>query len=103
MLHDSAKRSMRMIFMVSVASNRRWRRKLDSTVLPIRPDPHNVAEKHPKLAGHMAGHAHRAGDDIVSQSSIDRLTHAIMGRFTSSVSPVSLALAYFDWAAHLAE
>ena len=26
-----------------------------------------------------------------------------MGRMTSSISPVSLALAYFDWAAHLAE
>jgi polyhydroxyalkanoate synthase len=44
-----------------------------------------------------------AGDDTDTPASIDRLTHAVMGRFTSSISPASLALAYFDWAVHLAE
>jgi polyhydroxyalkanoate synthase len=44
-----------------------------------------------------------AGDDVSSPTSIDRLTHAIMGRLTSSISPASLALAYFDWAIHLSE
>jgi len=32
----------------------------------------------------------------------DRLFHATMGRFTSGISPVSLGLAYADWAFHLA-
>jgi polyhydroxyalkanoate synthase subunit PhaC len=32
----------------------------------------------------------------------DRWLHAIMGRFTVGVSPVSLGLAYADWAFHLA-
>lgn len=44
---------------------------------------------------------HGAGDGIDSPTSIDRLLHATMGRFTSSISPASLALAYFDWAIHL--
>jgi len=35
-------------------------------------------------------------------SSIDRLMNVAMGRFTSSISPASLALAYLDWAFHLA-
>lgn len=32
----------------------------------------------------------------------DRLLHAWIGRFTQSLSPVSLTLAYLDWALHLA-
>jgi polyhydroxyalkanoate synthase len=50
--------------------------------------------------GHAAPHA---GDEIDSPASIDRLMHAAMGRMTSSISPASLALAYYDWAIHLAE
>ncbi|MDB5794871.1 MAG: alpha/beta fold hydrolase [Noviherbaspirillum sp.] len=42
-------------------------------------------------------------EDIDAPASIDRLTHAAMGRLTSSISPASLALAYYDWAIHLAE
>lgn len=35
-------------------------------------------------------------------SSIDRLMNAAMARLTLSISPASLALAYFDWALHFA-
>ena len=33
----------------------------------------------------------------------DRLFHAVMGRFTASISPASLALAYADWWVHLSQ
>ena len=33
---------------------------------------------------------------------IDRATHATVARFTAGLSPVAIAGAYFDWAAHLA-
>jgi polyhydroxyalkanoate synthase len=35
-------------------------------------------------------------------SILDRMTHAWMGRFTASVSPAALTLAWADWAIHLA-
>jgi polyhydroxyalkanoate synthase subunit PhaC len=35
-------------------------------------------------------------------SSLDRLLHATVGRFTLGISPVALWLAYADWAMHLA-
>jgi len=41
--------------------------------------------------------------DVEPPATIDRLLHAVMGRFTTSISPVSLALAHIDWALHLAE
>jgi polyhydroxyalkanoate synthase subunit PhaC len=41
--------------------------------------------------------------DIEPPVPIDRLIHAGMGRLTGSISPSSLALAYLDWALHLAE
>ncbi|HJW55983.1 MAG TPA: alpha/beta fold hydrolase [Burkholderiaceae bacterium] len=44
-----------------------------------------------------------AASDIEPPTSIDRLLHASMGRVTGAISPASLALAYFDWALHLAE
>src|SRR5690606_25207438 len=65
-------------------------------------DPPVVASSESALP-HSHGFAQRGGDEVASSTSIDRLTHAFMGRLTSSVSPVSLVLAYFDWAAHLAE
>ena len=34
--------------------------------------------------------------------SIDRVVHAMQGRFTSGISPASMGLAYFDWLVHLA-
>ncbi len=41
--------------------------------------------------------------DVEPPVTIDRLIHAAMGRATGSLSPASLALAYIDWAVHLAE
>ena len=41
--------------------------------------------------------------DVEPPTTIDRLIHASLGRVTGSISPVSLALAYTDWALHLAE
>jgi polyhydroxyalkanoate synthase len=96
---------------------------MERTALRLPQDPHNAAlreshaesrtESHSdthaksrpesRASGHPREPAHRGGDEVASRSSIDRLTHAVMGRMTSSISPVSLALAYFDWAAHLAE
>lgn len=40
-------------------------------------------------------------DRVDSPSSIDRLLHATMGRFTLGVAPAALWLAYADWAIHL--
>ncbi len=40
--------------------------------------------------------------DDAAPTAFDRMLHAIMGRFTMEISPVSLALAYTDWALHLA-
>jgi len=39
--------------------------------------------------------------DTAHAETIDRLMHAWQARFTTSVSPVTLALAYSDWAMHL--
>ncbi len=41
--------------------------------------------------------------DVEPPSAIDRLIHAAMGRATGSISPASMALAYADWALHLAQ
>ena len=41
--------------------------------------------------------------DVEPPPTIDRLIHAVMGRVTGSISPASLALAYTDWALHLAQ
>lgn len=41
--------------------------------------------------------------DIEPPTNIDRLIHAAMGRATAGISPASLALAYVDWALHLAQ
>ena len=40
--------------------------------------------------------------DLEGPSSIDRLLHAAVGRFTLGLAPTALALAYADWALHLA-
>ncbi len=37
----------------------------------------------------------------LSVSSLDRLIHAWIGRFTLGISPASLMLAYYDWMSHL--
>ncbi len=36
------------------------------------------------------------------ENSLDRLLHAVQARFTGSLSPASLTLAYLDWGLHLA-
>lgn len=41
--------------------------------------------------------------DVEPPTMVDRLIHAGIGRYTGSISPASLALAYVDWAVHLAE
>ncbi|MEK7245469.1 MAG: poly-beta-hydroxybutyrate polymerase N-terminal domain-containing protein, partial [Pseudomonadota bacterium] len=38
----------------------------------------------------------------LATESIDRVVHAIQGRMTSGLAPAAVALAYFDWFAHLA-
>lgn len=40
--------------------------------------------------------------DVEPPTMIDRLIHAVIGRYTGSISPASLALAYTDWALHFA-
>jgi polyhydroxyalkanoate synthase len=69
----------------------------------IQPESLNLVDKQPELAAAPLQPMLGGSDDIDSPASIDRLTHAIMGRVTSSISPASLALAYYDWAVHLAE
>ncbi len=48
------------------------------------------------------GFAAAAGDESEAPKSLDRLVHAALGRATFAVSPVSLGLAYADWALQLA-
>ena len=36
-------------------------------------------------------------------TTVDRMLHAMMGRFTQGISPTSLALAWLDWSMHLAQ
>lgn len=40
--------------------------------------------------------------ETINYRSLDRLTHALIGRITHGLSPASLALAYSDWLLHLA-
>ena len=40
--------------------------------------------------------------EIGSFSTLDRLGHALLGRFTLGISPAALSLAFADWATHLA-
>ncbi len=44
-----------------------------------------------------------ASADIEAPTAADRMLHAALGRLTTGVSPVALALAYTDWALHLAQ
>ncbi|KIF83472.1 PHA/PHB synthase family protein [Noviherbaspirillum autotrophicum] len=44
-----------------------------------------------------------AAPDIEPPEAIDRVLHAAQGRATLGISPASLALAYTDWAFHLAQ
>lgn len=40
--------------------------------------------------------------DFLESYPLDRFIHAAAGRITAGISPISLGLAYFDWATHLA-
>jgi polyhydroxyalkanoate synthase len=62
------------------------------------------AEAHPARPAPPASAAGTATarEEIDPPTSYDRLLHATMGRFTQGVSPAALALAYADWAFHLA-
>ena len=46
--------------------------------------------------------ARNATLEVEAPSTFDRIIHANMARATLGISPASLALAYFDWAVHLA-
>lgn len=70
----------------------------------FRPNLESGTEKHLKprasrrsKTAYTADHAE--GADPVS--SLDRLLHATLGRFTLGISPAALWLAYADWAMHL--
>ena len=44
-----------------------------------------------------------ASADIEGPTQVDRLLHAALGRLTGGISPAALALAWTDWALHLAQ
>jgi polyhydroxyalkanoate synthase len=75
---------------------------MERSVFRHRPELYDVTAQPPKSAEH-AGPVSSAVHDVEPPTNIDRLTHAILGQATSSISPASLALAYFDWAVHLSE
>ncbi len=45
---------------------------------------------------------HQPAPPPAGRPNIDRVVHAALGKLTGSVSPASLALAYLDWASHIA-
>src|SRR5215813_6673078 len=49
-----------------------------------------------------AGTEEEIAVDAARAETVDRFIHAFQGRFTSSLSPSALWLAYLDWATHLA-
>jgi poly[(R)-3-hydroxyalkanoate] polymerase subunit PhaC len=58
-----------------------------------RHDAKSPTERRPRPAD--------AEEPVDAPSSIDRLLHATMGRFTLGLSPAAIWLAYADWAIHL--
>ena len=60
-----------------------------------------AARREPPPAAPIS-HAPGASEPIEPPPSVDRLVQTALGKTTFSISPVSLALAYFDWATHLA-
>jgi polyhydroxyalkanoate synthase len=61
------------------------------------PSPTQLGEALYRLVSNMADAApYRADVDT-----LDRMTHAMIGRATAAISPTALGLAWVDWAAHL--
>jgi polyhydroxyalkanoate synthase len=54
-----------------------------------------------RLASDWLGPASHLDQDYRTPSDLDRIFNAWLGRFTSSISPAALAIAYFDWLTHL--
>jgi polyhydroxyalkanoate synthase len=62
--------------------------------LPLQQQPERKASAWLGAPSHLLEREHQPGD-------IDRMLHAWIARFSGHISPVSLALAFFDWAVHL--
>ena len=67
--------------------------------MELKPPPNHIAE----FARHPVDPAAVRSEDIEPPSSAARLLHAMMGQFTQGISPTALALAWLDWALHLAQ
>lgn len=69
-----------------------------------KPQPNcTLAPPAPRRDLPAAAPALDASADIEAPTTLDRMLHAALGRLTAGVSPVALALAYTDWALHLAQ
>lgn len=76
-----------------------------TAVNPPRPGGDVVAEPQAQVGRRFSAIAPPAGapqDAWPKPDPLDRLLHATQARLTGSLSPVSLTLAYLDWAFHLA-
>ena len=60
-------------------------------------------QKTPKALPAVASNAVMLEEVQDQPTGADRMFHAVMGRFTGSISPASLALAYADWMLHLSQ
>jgi polyhydroxyalkanoate synthase len=76
---------------------------VERSLFRLQPGAAGAVDKPLEPMMHLLPSLPEPSEEVDSPASIDRLTHAIMGRVTSSISPASLALAYFDWAIHLSE
>jgi len=80
---------------------RRRTASISAAVVPLPQDsapPARAAEALYRLAAGLV----EAGPRGPQPDSIDRMTHALVGRTTAAISPAAVALAYLDWAVHLA-
>jgi polyhydroxyalkanoate synthase len=66
-----------------------------------KPLPTGIGPARGVLVGAVPGDE-EAEPEEAGLESLDRLIHAWQGRFTASISPAALALAFTDWAVHLA-
>jgi polyhydroxyalkanoate synthase len=98
-LHDWKLPSLRKVVMIG------------ENVVPLKPEmqpqssaraPATVKSVARKLPSAAAESAERVFPAAELADRVDRTLHASVGRFTAGLSPASLAMAYFDWATHLA-